>query len=48
MDVHELRIAMEWTKRLERENVDLDTKLHSQANDLREFIKTLKRRQLNI
>ncbi len=48
MDVHELKIAMEWAKRLEKENVDLDTKLHSQADDLKEFIKTLERLQLNI
>jgi hypothetical protein len=48
MDACELRIAIERTKHLEKENDNLDTRLCSQANDLRESTKTIKHLQLNI
>jgi hypothetical protein len=41
MDACELKIAKEWTKCLEKENVDLDAKLHSQVDDLKESTKTI-------
>jgi hypothetical protein len=37
MDAREFIIVMEWTKHLKKENVDLDTKLHFQVDDLREY-----------
>jgi len=42
MDVCELKIAKERAKCLERENADLDAKLNSQVDDLKESIKTIK------
>jgi hypothetical protein len=41
MDARELKIAMEQAKCLEKENVGLDTKFLSQANNSRESIKTI-------
>jgi hypothetical protein len=46
MDAHELHIATKVTKHLEKENVNLDTKLCSQAEDLRKSIETIERLQL--
>jgi len=34
MDAHEFKTTMEQANCLEKENDDLDTKLHSQASDL--------------
>jgi hypothetical protein len=48
MDACEFRIAIERTKHLEKENDNLNTRLCSQANDLREFTKTIKHLQLSI
>jgi hypothetical protein len=48
MDVHELRIATEWAKCLKMENVDLDTKLHSQEDNLKESTETIECLQLSI
>jgi hypothetical protein len=48
MDAHKLKIATKQTKRLEKENVDLNTKLSSQVANLRESIKTIERLQLSI
>jgi hypothetical protein len=42
MDACELMIAIEWTKHLEKENVNLNTRLNSQVDNLREFTKTIK------
>jgi len=48
MDVHKLKIAMEQTNYLEKENADLNVKLCSQTNDLMEFNKTIKHLQVSI
>jgi hypothetical protein len=48
MDARKLIIAMKQAKHLEKENVDLNTRLRSQANDLRESTETIEHLQLNI
>lgn len=48
MDVCEFRIAMEWAKHLEKENGDLNAKLHFQVDDLKESTKSIEHMQLNI
>jgi hypothetical protein len=48
MDARELRITTERAECLEKENVDFNTKLHSQANDSRKSIKTIERLQLSV
>jgi hypothetical protein len=48
MDACKFIIVMKQVKHLERENVDLDTRLRSQVDDLRESIKTIEHMQLSI
>ncbi len=48
MDVHELIIAMEQTKHLKKENVELNIRLRPQVDDLKESTGTIERLQLNI
>jgi hypothetical protein len=48
MDVHELIIAMEQTKHLKKENVELNIRLHPQVDDLKEFTETIKLLQFSI
>ncbi len=48
MDVCEFKITIEWTKRLKKENADLNTRLHSKANDLKKSTKTIERLQLSV
>jgi hypothetical protein len=46
MDAHELHIATKPAKHLEKENVNLNTKLCSQAEDLRKSTETIEHLQL--
>jgi hypothetical protein len=48
MDAREFIIATKQAKHLEKESVNLDTRLRSQANDLREFIETIEHLQFSI
>lgn len=50
MDAHELKFATKWTKRLEKEIVNLDARLHSEANHLKtsKFTKTIKNLHLSV
>jgi hypothetical protein len=41
MDAHELKIAIQWAKRLEKENVDLYVGLCSHVDNLKKPIETL-------
>ncbi len=41
MDVCEFIITIKWTKCLKKENVNLDMRLHSQANDLKKATETI-------
>ncbi len=41
MDARKLIIAMKQAKHLEKENVDLNTRLLSQVDDLKESIETI-------
>ncbi len=48
MDVHELHIATKGAKRLEKENENLNIKLHSQIDDLGKSIETIEHLQLSV
>ncbi len=48
MDACEFIITIEWAKRPEKENANLDVRLRSQANNLKEFTKTIECLQLSI
>jgi hypothetical protein len=48
MDACEFIITIEWAKRLEKENVNSNTRLCSQIDNLRESSTTIERLQLNI
>jgi hypothetical protein len=47
-DACKLKIATKQIKCLEKENVNLNTRLHSQVDDLKEYIETIECLQLNI
>ncbi len=42
MDAHEFKIAKDRIEHLEKENGELEAKLRSQANDLKQSIETIK------
>jgi hypothetical protein len=48
MDAHEFIITTKRAKCLEKENVDLNARLHSQVDNLRESTETIERLQLSI
>ncbi len=48
MDAHELKIAIQWAKRLEKENVDLYVGLCSHVDNLKKPIETLECLQFNV
>jgi hypothetical protein len=41
-------MVTKWTKQLEKENLDFNAKLCSQANDLKKYIETIERLQLSV
>jgi hypothetical protein len=47
MDSHKFKIATDQTKRLEKEKMDLDVRLHSQVDDLKKSTKTIEFLQFN-
>jgi hypothetical protein len=48
MDMHELKIMTKWAKHFEKENTNLDVRLHSQAKNLKKTIETIEWLQLSV